>query len=383
MKSIHFIQSISYQSIITVILLGFTLTSCSEESPPPDLPPRAIKWMQVTPSSGEQQRMISGFVRSLENTYLSFEVGGLVRKVHAPLGAQVKKGQVLAELDTQPFVLKVRDAEAALDRAKATHQNALLQFERVSLLYEDGNAPKAQLDEARAKAESARSQIRAAEAHLGLARRDRQKTVLRAPYNGSISVKNVESFQEVSAGRTMYEIDSHGDMRVEVLVPETFIAQVQHKQKVSVSFPTIDQLTLPATVQEVGTRASQGNAFAVKVVLDKLVPELRPGMTAEVTFTYSLHPLPYGGSTSNGAAPPTQAGIQIPLDATVAGSHKETFVFVFDAESSTVQRTPIEVHALQNNGVVVTGGLKTGDIIATAGVDFLIDGQKVTLLDKQ
>jgi multidrug efflux pump subunit AcrA (membrane-fusion protein) len=58
------------------------------------------------------------------------------------------------------------------------------------------------------------------------------------------------------------------------------------------------------------------------------------------------------------------------------------YVFVFDAESSTVRRTAIEDDGIRDSNIVVSSGLKAGDIIAVAGVSFLQDGQKVRLMEQ-
>ena len=71
----------------------------------------------------------------------------------------------------------------------------------------------------------------------------------------------------------------------------------------------------------------------------------------------------------------------VPLGAISPGSGDSgNFVFVYDPETSTLKRTAIEDGGIRDSDVVVTSGLKAGDIIAVAGVSFLRDGQKVRLL---
>ena len=281
----------------------------------------------------------------------------------------MKAGQVLARLDPQPFQLKVRDAEAALASVQASQRNAKLEYDRIQLLYQANNTSKSKLDQARAQADSARSQVRAAEARLNLAQRDLKKSVIRAPYKGFISAKTIELAQEISAGQTVYKIDAEGGFKVEAEVPETLITFIEKGQIVRVKFPTLNGLELPGTVSQVGTRAGIGNAFPVHVKLDKTVSQLRPGMTTEVAFTYQ-----------NGAG--TAKGLMIPIAALLAGSDNQHFVYIFDQTSSNVKKTLIQVGELRDNNVEVTSGVRAGDIITTAGVEFLADGQQVTLLQQ-
>ena len=163
-------------------------------------------------TSTKQVRMISGTTKPVDQTALSFAVAGTVEKVEVRLGDQVKKGQVLAELDQQPFVLGVRDSEAELSKAQANLVERRANYERYVALYESNNASKAELDEARASFDSAKSQVRAAEAQLGLARRDLRKTQLKAPYKGTISVKEIEPYVEVPAGKAIFGLDGEPDI---------------------------------------------------------------------------------------------------------------------------------------------------------------------------
>ena len=185
-----------FQFVLGFLCVTLVLHGCSGEEEPPPPPVRAIKWVRVAEGSGEQVRMISGTVTAVDRTELAFEVGGLVQKVSVRLGDRVRKGKVLASLDQQPFMLKVHDAEAALAAAKAEKQAAAQNYERVKLLFEAANASKAQLDEGGARLDSAESAVRAAEARLGLARRDLNMATLRAPFTGSVAMKDIQPAQE-------------------------------------------------------------------------------------------------------------------------------------------------------------------------------------------
>ena len=128
-----------------------------------------------------------------------------------------------------------------------------------------------------------------------------------------------------------------------------------------------------AVVAEVGTRAGAGNAFPVRADLRSVPSGLRPGMTAEVTFT-----IPLGASEVPGLE-----GFLIPFAAALAEPDDRFAVFVFDGETSTVSKRPIRTGGLTDNHIAVLEGLEEGDIIATACVPFLSDGQQVTLLDER
>jgi multidrug efflux system membrane fusion protein len=362
-------------------MLAVFLVGCGQETAPPELPPRAILWQRVSGENMNESRVISGIVTAISDTRLAFEVGGIVDTVEVSLGDRVESGQVLARLDPEPFELAVRDAEAVLAETVALRESARADFSRAKVLYEEQVASRQEFERATARRDSQNSQVNAAEARLNLTRRDLRRSVLRAPFAGSISVKEIDAAMKFASGEIAFEMDSgERGLRVEVQMPETLIARVHQGDEVSITFPSVgdQQLDLagrsyPAVVAEVGTRASVGNAFPVRADLVRAPQGLRPGMTAEATFS-----MPH---EDRGIA--VVEGFLIPMAAALAEANDQFAVFVFDPHSSTVSKRAIETGGVRDNSIAVLNGLAQGEIIATAGVTFLREGQTVTLLDEQ
>jgi RND family efflux transporter MFP subunit len=361
--------------------LLLALLGCRDDAPPPELPLRAIQWERVSGSTEGETRVISGIVTAISDTRLAFEVAGTVQTVEVSLGDEVEAGQVLARLDPEPLELAVRDAEATLSEATALQKNARTEFERASALFEANVASRQELDRATTLRDSRDSQVEAARARLNLARRDLRRSVLEAPFRGAISVREVDPAMSVAAGQTVFEMDSEeSGLRVEVQMPETLVARVRQGDEVEVGFPArgdvrfeIGDQSFPAIVSEVGTRAGVGNAFPVRVDLVETPPGLRPGMTAEVTFS-----IPLGAGQVAGLQ-----GFLIPIAAALAEPDNRFSAFVYDRDTSTVTKRSIRTGGVADNHIAVLEGLEEGDIIATAGVTFLRDGQQVTLLDER
>jgi RND family efflux transporter MFP subunit len=348
---------------------------CGKEEKPPEVI-RSIRWIKVVETTTMQVRMISGTTKPVDQTALSFAVGGTVEKVEVRLGDQVRKGQVLAELDQQPFVLGVREAEAGLLKAQAGRVERRANYERYLALYESNNASKAELDEARASFDSAKSQVKAATAQLGLARRDLRKTRLIAPFNGTISVKEIEPHVEVRRGKAIFGLDGEeSGFEVSSAVPETLVLRLNVGDEADVVFPGLNNRRVPGVLTEVGVRSRAATTFPVTVQLQEEFPALRSGMSVEVAFQY----IP-----ESETGEPIVTGLAVPIAAILMGEEKATFVFIYDEKSSAVKKTQIKVLNLRENDVIVESGtLKAGDILATAGVPFLTDGQKVNLMKEE
>ena len=120
---------------------------------------------------------------------------------------------------------------------------------------------------------------------------------------------------------------------------------------------------------EVGTVAGEGNSFPVRVALIREGDDVWSGMTAEVTFELDDTDFADGFPIVVEAITPTSGANQ-------------GFVFVYQADTSTVKRTPIRYRGVRDNRVIVNEGVSPGDIVAVAGVSFLSDGMKVKLMEE-
>jgi multidrug efflux system membrane fusion protein len=364
-----------------VCIALFVWTGCAEEEPPPELPPRSILWKKITESEVGRISVISGVVESIDNTKLAFEVGGIVSTVEVELGDEVTEAQILARLDPEPFELAVTDGEAELASVNARIASALADYDRAFKLFKEDVGSQQDLEHAKARRDALHGKIEAAAARLDLAKRDLRNSVLRAPFDGFISVKEIDPAMKVSSGQVVFEADSgESGLRVEVQMPETLITKIKQGDAVEVSFPSSgvsmtaeDGRRYSAIVTEIGTRADTGNAFPVRSNLSEAPAWLRSGMSAEVRFET-------GSRDSDGSSGP---GFLIPLAAVLGEADDMFSVFVFDPDSSTLSKRPIRTGGLRGNEILVVAGLEPGQIVATAGVSFLRDGQEVTLLDKR
>lgn len=352
------------------ILLGFAiagvLAGC--ESEPPDIPEqvRPIRTFTVTEVASGQVRRFSAVIQPSDTAQLSFQVGGNVREVRVSQGDRVAAGDVLAVLDQEPYRLDVRAAEADLARARADLANMRGEFERQRTLYRQGWVARVRFDNAERDYRAASSRIDYTVARLDLARRDLANTTLAAPFAGSIAIRAVDPFVEVRAGQMVFQIDAEGGLEAEFGVPETVISELALGMPVQVQTPQMAE-PLAALITEIGSAAGAGTVFPVRAALTDPPPSLRPGMTAEASLM-----LAHGG---------TDVGFFVPLSAVAPGEQPgEGFVFVYDPKTSTVSRRAVKSAQAARGNVVAVTGIEIGERLASAGISFLADGQRVALL---
>jgi RND family efflux transporter MFP subunit len=344
----------------------FMAVACEEE---PEVVEeiRSIKTFIVGEIATGQVLKFPGIVRSVNRTALSFEVPGNVLSVEVDIGDSVEKAQTLAKLDEEPYQLEVVKAESELVKAKANVKNKRANYEREKNVFDQGASSLKRLDMAEYGFREAEAGVEFAVSKLNLAERDLRKTVLYAPYDGTIGKRTVEPFVDVQRGQEVLEIDADGDKEVEVGIPETIVHLVTLDMPTLVSFPTLPGKVTDGRITQVGTVAGEGNAYPAKVRLLEPPDRVRSGMTAEVTFEFKDESLASGYLTPIHALLPTTEA-------------NRGHVFVYAADTSTVRKTPVHFRGVKENLVFITEGIAPGDVVAVAGVNFLSDGMKVKLM---
>jgi RND family efflux transporter MFP subunit len=351
-------------------LLVATLTSaCEKEVVEPPERIRAVKTIVVAERASGQLRKFPGTVQPVDTSSISFEVTGLVQEIGVDRGDKVKDGEVLAVLDKKPFELNVESAKAALSRAQArlTEKKSGYDRERRIQSQDPGATTQKAVDQARAAYESTRQNVSYSRAQLDLARRDLAKTELRSPFDGVVSDRHIEPFEEVSRGKPVLDLFVDGAMEVAVGVPENMIGDVHVGLRGEVRLPNRPDDVYHAVVSKVGSAATSANAFPVEANIQNADVHIRPGMTAELALLFARH-----GEEAAYLVPLQSMAPSLPTD--------ERYLYVFDPGSSTVRKTIVKGRGVIGDQVIITAGIEPGDLIVVAGVPFLRDGQKVKLM---
>jgi len=286
------------------------------------------------------------------------------------VGDKVRAGQLCAELDSTDYRIRVQQAEASLTQARAQARNASANYDRVRALYENANASRRDLDAARTAYESANAAIQAAEKQLELARLQLGYCRLTAPLNGSIASIDVEVNENVQPGRKILTLTSGSQIEVKVSIPDVLISLIDETQKVSVKFDAIADKEFTATITEVGVAsAGMGTAYPVTVRLDQSDPGILPGMAAAVDFRFESE----------------DARLRLVVPSHAVGEDRGgRFVFIVESlpdqvNYGIVRRKLVSVGELTAEGLEIFSGLDDGDMVITAGISHIVEGQKVKL----
>jgi RND family efflux transporter MFP subunit len=364
----QFCKPFVYMFLGSLLLLA--ISGCREEPPPPPNPIRAIKTITVSEQASGRTRDFSGVAEAADSSSISFEVAGNVQEVRVDVGDQITKGQVLASLDPEPYQLTVAEINAELVKARDNVTKTQAEYERQKRIFEQGAGAERRVEVSEFNYLAAKSGVKFQIARLNNAKRDLDRTVLRAPFDGAIANRYIDAFNEVARGQKCFDTFEFTGMEVAISIPEDVIGEIHMDQKGEIRFPIFADRTYLGRVTEISKVAGTANAFPIKLTIEDRDQRLRPGMTARVTLLL--------------AGDDKKAAYLVPISAIAQrGDTKKGFVFIYDPGTSTVKKTRIEAGSVKDNSVVIEEGVKDGDIVAVAGVSFLEDGQEVKLMESK
>lgn len=318
-------------------------------------------------------RRYPGVVKADQEAFLAFRVGGPITSLEVQLGDLVLKGQRLAQIDQRDFKDQIKVLEAELSGAMASMENAEQDHRRYRSLLDEKAVAQADYDQIKKNVTMARATVQNIKAQLIIARHRLDDTVLKAPFDGIVSVRKVENHEMVSPGQVVMGLLDIATLRVSANVPEGALVKggLSEGAEVEISFPSMDGFTVKGVLKEWST-APDSATKTYSVTFTFPAPKdvnVLPGMTAEVLWV--------GGSDVK----PRE--LSVPLGAVVSDPDGGSSVWVYDPDEGVVRSRSVSLGKLQGDDrLPVMGGLEPGERVVVAGADFLTEGMAVTPLKR-
>jgi HlyD family secretion protein len=233
----------------------------------------------------------TGAVSAVTTVAVGSQVSGIISKLYADFNSQVKKGDLLAELDPTPFQEKVNAATAGLEKAQVELRNTRIGLERQKALKKEGLAPQADYDAAQANYDSARASVQQAAASLKQAETDLKYTKIVAPIDGVVVSRQYDVGQTVAASfqaPTLFTLAQDlTKMQVAADVSESDIGTVRVGQPVRFNVDAYPDRDFRGRVSQIRLNATVNqNVVTYPVIVEVDNPDLmlRPTMTANVSI---------------------------------------------------------------------------------------------------
>jgi RND family efflux transporter MFP subunit len=324
---------------------------------------RPVRVVTIEERTGGDTVSLTGTVQAATTVNLAFRIDGRMIERLVNVGDLVTPDQVVARLDPANEEDALRAARADVAGATGQLVEAENNYERQRTLLRDGWTTRVRYDEARQTLETVQSRADAAQAQMNIAQNRLSYTELLADSAGTVTAVGAEPGEVVQAGRMIVQVAREDGRDAVFDVPAQIKDMAPADPEIEVVLTMNPGVTAIGRVREVAPRADPvTGTFEVRVGLADPPTAMRLGSTVT-------------GRMEVGLAP----GIQIPASA-LTRADGQPAVWLVDPASETVALRNVEVLRHDPTGVMVGHGLKSGDIVVTAGVQALRPGQHVRLL---
>ena len=239
----------------------------------------------------------TGTIEAVTQVEVGTQVSGIIDKIYVDYNSEVKRGQVIAELDKSNLTSELnsatsqlKSAQSTLDYQQANHSRMKTLFDKGLISADEYESARLSLQQAQSVVETSRESLRKTQTNLGYA-------TITSPIDGIVLGRSVEEGQTVASNfstPTLFTIvKDMKDMRVIANVDEADIGQVHEGQRVSYTVDAFPDEVFEGTVTQVRNEATtESNVVTYEVVISAPNPDLKlkPGLTANVTiYTLQQH----------------------------------------------------------------------------------------------
>ena len=343
---------------------------------------------------------------------ISADIPGKVVVLNVKEGDPVRKGALLLQLDDTQYRTahaqalaalssaraRVREAESALRVSEAAYQRQRALFDQRLLSQAEWDAATNAHEQARVSLATAQEEVTRSQAAAAGAADNLSKCRFVAPFDGVVSALNVEKGEIVitgtmnNPGTQILVVSDLSRMLVRAEVDETDVVDMRLGQKAKISVDAFPDTTFPGTVTEIGNTAKRSSIstvegqtnFEVKVVFDENVPQVRPGMTADVDIETATHTKTLAvpiqaviirtqsqldraarGRAGAERRRPRNRTASFGADEDTAGRKDPEITGVMVVNSEVTKFVPVRTGLASETMLEVSGNLKAGDVVVS------------------
>ena len=310
----------------------------------------------------------TGTIEAVTSVTVGTQVSGIVNKLYVDYNSQVKKGQVIAELDKTNLLSELNTAKANLASAQSSLNYQAANMERYKTLYKKGLVSADEYENALLTYRQAKEQVASSRENVQRAQTNLGYATITSPIDGTVISKSVEEGQTVAASFNTPELFTIAkdltNMQVVANVDEADIGNVKEGDRVTFTVDAYPDDTFEGTVKQVRLEATTTNnvvTYEVVISAPNADLKLKPGLTANVTI--------YTQERSGVLAVANKALRFTPTKETVGkdmkivdckGKNK-----VWTLNGNTLSAHPVTIGQSDGINTEITKGLKQGDKIVT------------------
>ena len=314
--------------------------------------PTPVRAAPATSGAATPAIRSNGLVATKDEMKLSFKVGGVIRRISVQEGQEVRKGQLLAEVE-------LAEIGAQTEQARQAALKAQRDLERGERLYADQVISLEQLQDLRTAASVAQAGESAAQFNLGYSR-------IVAPRDGVVLRRLSEEREQVAPGQTVLIVGARDrGYVVRAALADREIVQIKLGDPAEIRMDAYPGRALPGTVSEISNAADpRSGMFPIEVRLNSVPLPLASGLVAKL----AIYPASSRESTLT----------YVPISAIVDGDRDRASVFV--VEQDRARRRAVRVAFIENEQVAIAEGVAPGERIVTDGALYLEDNERIAIV---
>ena len=293
-------------------------------------------------------------VQTKENIVLNAEMGGILQQVYVTEGQSVTKGQTLGKIDDGGLSSQLAQMETQAALAKTT-------YERQQNLWNQKIGSEIQFLQAKTTYNAQLKAVAQMKAQLA-------KTIIRAPFTGTIDDVITEKGSVVGPGTPIMRIVSLNNMYLDAEVPEKNISSVKKGSDVIVNFPVLGE-SLNTKVTQVSNYINPENrSFTIQVAVPNKNGKIKPNLTSKIQIKDYSNP----------------KAITVPISIISENAEGEQYLYIaenVDKNGNAIaKKVIVKTGQSQNSLVEIIEGIKDGDLIINEGARSVKDGQEVSII---
>ena len=310
----------------------------------------------------------TGTIEAVTSVTVGTQVSGIVNKLYVDYNSQVKKGQVIAELDKTNLLSELNTAKANLASAQSSLNYQAANMERYKTLYKKGLVSADEYENALLTYRQAKEQVASSKENVQRAQTNLGYATITSPIDGTVISKSVEEGQTVAASFNTPELFTIAkdltNMQVVANVDEADIGNVKEGDRVTFTVDAYPDDTFEGTVKQVRLEATTTNnvvTYEVVISAPNADLKLKPGLTANVT----IYTQERSGvlAVANKALRFTPTKETVGKDMKIVDCKGKNKVWTLNGKTLTAH--PVTIGQTDGINTEITKGLKQGDKIVT------------------
>ncbi len=297
-----------------------------------------IAGYRLVPMDLSRHISVSAQVEPVTVSQIASRMSGLVTELHVKEGDAVRSGDLLVRLDVEEEIAELRRAEAQYDYA-------LARYERIRELRERDAESAAAYEEARTEKQVSKSEVELWRTRVGLGE-------IRAPKNGVITSKYVETGDAVSSNEQLFRLADLSTLVTRIGIAERDVVQLERGGPVTIRIDAFPATEFNGFIRRIFPAAEDDSRLiTVEVEIEQGSGNVhvRPGYLARVQLTTDHRP----------------DVLTVPSESLLASGRDETFVYIID-ENDELKRRDVETGISRRNWTEIRDGLQAGDVVVGA-----------------